>query len=331
MCAQVLQVFSGHSVPQPVMSQMPMDLAMRLCLSQSPPLCQFLGASSLKPLRPCINLQSPKSQTQPSYPTPSTSEWAFSQSGISGDGTSTKKKRVVFADSKGLSLTAVRLFSVREEFPPPAPSLKLRLLRTPATDRKAKLKPWKLGFQQPLANIQAFRTRLQENLVQLESCSVTERALSGTVQVKNVSFEKAVKVRITFDSWRSWRDVACTFLRQCYGGSDTDIFVFDIPLPKDLDPRERVQFCVSYLPKNRNTTLWDNNKGQNYSIICSESVAPSSCHTATSVPNLVIPLANQSKSKPSALNDAVHLASPQSCKFLADSSWVSLQNLAPFW
>ncbi|KAJ8371177.1 hypothetical protein SKAU_G00112050 [Synaphobranchus kaupii] len=284
MSTKVLQVFG--SVPQPVISAMPVDLAMRLCLSQSPPLCQLLGVSQLKPLRPCIQPHSPESQNQQSHPTPSRSDWALSQTGISGDGTSTKKKRVVFADSKGLSLTAVHVFSRREELPPPEPSLNLRVLWRPAADRKADgaRKPPRLGFRQPLADFQAFRARLQETLVLLESCSVTERSLSGTVQVKNVSFQKAVHVRVTFESWRSWRDVPCTFLHQRYGGPDADVFAFDIPLPKDLDPRERLEFCVSYLPGGHSTALWDNNEGLNYSVVCTESEAPPSCHPVASKP-----------------------------------------------
>ncbi|KAG5840620.1 hypothetical protein ANANG_G00190670 [Anguilla anguilla] len=241
MSTKMLQVFGGCSMPQPVMSSMPVDLAMRLCLSQSPPLCQLLRMSSLKPLRPCIQPQSPESETPQSHPTACPSDWTLSETGISGDGTSTKKKRVVFADSKGLSLTAVHVFSEREEPPRPEPSPSLRLLRRPAADRKhpggARKPPPRLGFQQPLADFQSFRARLQEDLVLLESCSVTERALSGTVQVKNVSFQKAVHVRVTFDSWRSWRDVPCAFLQQQrYGGSDTDVFAFHVPLPRTWTP-----------------------------------------------------------------------------------------------
>lgn len=312
---------------------MPVDLAMRLCLSQSPPLCQLLGVSSLKPLRPCIQPHSFESQTPQSHAMPCPADWALPQTGISGDGTSTKKKRVVFADSKGLSLTAVHVFSEREEPPPPEPALNLRMLRGPAADRKAnglKKQLPRLGFQLPLADFQSFRTRLQEDLVLLESCSVTERALTGTVQVKNVSFDKAVHVRITFDSWRSQRDVPCTFLQQRYGGSDVDVFAFDIPLPKHLDPRERVEFCVSYLPGGHSTALWDNNKGKNYSIICPES-KPQSSPTISSKLKSGSLWASQSQRKGHVLNDTIHLPSPHPCEVLVKPSWGKLESISPFW
>lgn len=89
---------------------MPVDVAMRLCLAHSPPLKSFLGPYSdfqrrnfvnkLKPLKPCLNLkQEAKSQN----------EWKRSHDQA--------KKRVVFADSKGLSLTAIHFFSELPEEP----------------------------------------------------------------------------------------------------------------------------------------------------------------------------------------------------------------------
>uniref|UniRef100_A0A4W5MFD0 Si:dkey-242g16.2 n=1 Tax=Hucho hucho TaxID=62062 RepID=A0A4W5MFD0_9TELE len=159
---------------------------------------------------------------------------------------SPKKKRVVFADTKGLSLTAVRLYIPDNSF-----STLWRL---------------SLAFPQPMADFKTFQARLQEVLVQLESCSVTERSLSGTVRVCNVSFEKAVYVRVTFDSWRSYQDIPCSYLQQRYGGAETDVFAFDVPLPQNLDPSERLEFCVLFRPGSGASLRWDNNGGQNYSV-----------------------------------------------------------------
>lgn len=88
----------------------------------------------------------------------------------------------------------------------------------------------RLGFPQPSADFQCFRARLREDMVLLGSCSV-----------KNQSFQKAVGIRITFDSWHSQQDVSCAFLKERYGGPDTDIFEFDITLPM-LD--EKFKFFV---------------------------------------------------------------------------------------
>ncbi|XP_015198917.1 protein phosphatase 1 regulatory subunit 3C-B-like isoform X1 [Lepisosteus oculatus] len=273
-CTKVLHVFGGHSVPQPVM---PVDLAMRLCLSQSQPLCHLLGVTSLKPLRPCLNPRTSQQLDQhlcrPASPSPSERP-ATQSSGISGDGTTTKKKRVVFADSKGLSLTAVRFFSEKDEDVAfsELPLVQLRGLGKPVSVAKgegASGKRWrlKLAFSQPSADYLDFKAQLQQNLVRLENCSVNERLLSGTVKVRNISFEKAVNIRITFDSWRSFCDVPCSYLQQHYGGTDTDTFAFEILLPDDLDPRERLEFCVSYTPGGSRTTLWDNNHGRNFRIL----------------------------------------------------------------
>lgn len=35
----------------------------------------------------------------------------------------------------------------------------------------------------------------------------------GTIKVKNVSFEKEVVVRVTFDDWKSQQDIFCNFSR----------------------------------------------------------------------------------------------------------------------
>lgn len=96
--------------------------------------------------------------------------------------------------------------------------------------------------------------------------SVNERSLSGTVRVCNVGFEKSVHVRVTFDSWRSHRDIACSYLHRHYSDFRTDVFAFDVPLPQNLDPSECLEFCVSFRLGSGDTPCWDNNKGQNYRV-----------------------------------------------------------------
>ncbi|XP_028851882.1 protein phosphatase 1 regulatory subunit 3C-B-like [Denticeps clupeoides] len=185
-----------------------------------------------------------------------------------------KKRRVIFADSKGLPLTAVRFFSKKDLDVSESPTC-LKMIKVLATEsRCTPCRPQlAVDFQQPSANYQAFRSRLQASSVLLESCSITSRSLQGTVRVLNLSFQKAVHVRITFDSWHSHRDVPCHYLHQCYGGFDTDLFEFDILLPEQLCSKERVEFCVSYLASGHQTPLWDNNNGQNYRVIVSDTTA----------------------------------------------------------
>uniref|UniRef100_A0A4W6C193 CBM21 domain-containing protein n=1 Tax=Lates calcarifer TaxID=8187 RepID=A0A4W6C193_LATCA len=209
---------------------MPVDLAMCLSLSQRQPLYQLLSMSPLKPTQ------------HHCQPTDCLS--------------SVNKKRVVFADAKGLALTAVRLFIPEPSSPTPT----LVMKPSPA-------KLCGLGFPQPTLDFKAFLARLREMRVQLESCNISEHSLSGKVCVSHVSAEKAVHVRVTFDSWRSHHDIPCTFLQQQrHGGSDMGIFSFDLSLPQNINPKERIEFCVSLRPGAGATPLWDDNRGQNYRV-----------------------------------------------------------------
>ncbi|XP_055731668.1 protein phosphatase 1 regulatory subunit 3C-B-like [Salvelinus fontinalis] len=283
-CTQVLHVFGGHSIPQ--QSAMPVDLAMRLCLSQSLPLCHLQGVSPMKVLRPHLHTRdyrSPRASLQTAAPHSSSSssssspERSETKSCVRRSSASPKKKHVVFADTKGLSLTAVRLyipdnsFSTAKRADSSSPSTSSSPVRPQglwpgSAGGKQQLCRLSLSFPQPTADIKTFQARLQEVLVQLESCSVTERSLSGTVRVCNVSFEKAVYVRVTFDSWRSHQDIPCSYLQQRYGGAETEVFAFDVPLPQNLDPSERVEFCVLFRPGSGAALRWDNNGGQNYCV-----------------------------------------------------------------
>ncbi|XP_074784829.1 protein phosphatase 1 regulatory subunit 3C-B-like [Athene noctua] len=247
---------------------MPVDLALRLCLGHSPPLRKLLdsceelrGGRSRKPLRSCLN-QKPGAEP----------EWRESTRSSKG-----QKKTVVFADMKGLSLTAVRFFSKMEEdlcglqhalsdLARPWPGL--RDLR-PAACR------YVLDFPQPSADYATFCSRLHSNLVCLESCLVQGRALSGTVRVRNIEYEKKVMVRITFDGWKSFRDVSCQYLRSTYGSADTDVFSFELVLPKPSISCRATEFCISF--QCRQKTHWDNNHGRNYTICHAGTPPPASC------------------------------------------------------
>uniref|UniRef100_A0A4W4H8U4 Protein phosphatase 1 regulatory subunit 3C2, duplicate a n=1 Tax=Electrophorus electricus TaxID=8005 RepID=A0A4W4H8U4_ELEEL len=167
-----------------------------------------------------------------------------------------KKKRVVFADAKGLALTAVRLFPTD----PPASDPDNQLCVPGLIPRL------RLGFPQPSTHLPSFLTDLADVLVRLESCNLSGRSLSGTVRVCNISAKKAVHIRITFDSWRRHWDVPCVQTLQRHMDSKTDVFAFTVPLPSELSVQARMEFCVSFRPGLGNITLWDNNGGQNYRV-----------------------------------------------------------------
>ncbi|XP_076010130.1 protein phosphatase 1 regulatory subunit 3C-B-like [Genypterus blacodes] len=264
-----------------------LEIAVRLCLNQSKQLCPHVWVPILKPLRPCIRPAVSKQLSSNIFSRPfllrPLPRFVDDMSDDEEDDDDdvvipVKNKRVVFADSIGFSLTTVRVFSDEEEESDLdlLPSLKGLGSMTedsysctvstccPGTQLK-------MGFHQPAADFQSFRAKLAESMIILESCSITDQTLQGTMRVRNLSFRKDVSVRITFDSWLSYRDVACTHLQGRYGGPETDIFDFNIAIPKVIDAKRKIEFCLRYLPGGQIEPFWDNNNGKNYSIVCASS------------------------------------------------------------
>lgn len=248
---------SGRAVAPPAM---PVDLAVRLCLSHSPPIRKLLnsyeelrGNRGRKPLRSCLN------QKLSAEPEPERRDSTKSSKGQ-------KKKRVVFADMKGLSLTAVRFFSkIEEDLCDLQHALSdLACFRPRLRNLHPEVCRYVLDFPQPSANYVTFRNSLHSNFVCLESCVIQDRALSGTVKVKNIEYEKKVTVRITFDGWKSFQDISCQYMHSTYGSADTDIFSFELILPKPSISHRATEFCVSFQCGQK--THWDNNHGKNYKI-----------------------------------------------------------------
>ncbi|XP_068422765.1 protein phosphatase 1 regulatory subunit 3C-B-like [Clinocottus analis] len=261
------------------------EIAVMLCLNQRKQLCPHVWVPILKPQRSCIRppvsdqLSSDVlSHAYLTHPLPS----PFDDMYDNDDDVvllSIKNKHVIFADAQGLSLTAVRVFSDEEEQSDLDLLPSLQGLGSMTQDgyscTVSTCCPGTrlvLGFPPPSADFQAFRAKLAESMVILENSSVTEQALQGTVRVRNISFQKEVQIRITFDSWQSYRDVPCTYLQKRFGGPQTDIFEFDVAIPKVLDAKRKIEFCLSYLPGGHSEPFWDNNDKQNYSIaVCVSS------------------------------------------------------------
>uniref|UniRef100_A0AAV2MSK5 GINS complex subunit 4 n=1 Tax=Knipowitschia caucasica TaxID=637954 RepID=A0AAV2MSK5_KNICA len=170
-----------------------LEIAVRLCLNQRKQLCPHVWVPILKPMRPCIRAQVPPETFSQSF----LSFWnEFDDDDI--DVFPLKNKRVMFADTKGLALADVRMFSDREE---PSdlsilPSFQgLNLTEDSYSCTVSTCCPGtqlKLGFPQPSADFQAFRAKLEKSMVILENCSVSEQALQGTLRVKNICFQKDV-------------------------------------------------------------------------------------------------------------------------------------------
>lgn len=183
-----------------------------------------------------------------------------------------KTKQVTFADHRGLPLTKVKVFSEfndRIDIPLSIQAmLSTALSLTPEEDKLV------LDFTQPSSDYLRFRESLEKNYVCLEHCVLKEKAFAGTIKVKNVSFEKSVKLRVTFDTWKSYTDVNCEYIKDTYPSSYSDTFSFQVPMPDELKLHERVEFAICY--EVGGCEYWDSNHGNNYRIVWS-SMKKASC------------------------------------------------------
>lgn len=266
-CTRVLHALGSH----PRSGMTPMELA--ACLSLRQPLHPLL--SPLRAATQRLSLAAPS----PSYdrrhrtsPPPSPASPSERRSCFRRDHWGLKK-RVSFADAKGLALTAVRLFIPEAASPESVGSARLpstvmrRFQARQETVPTAKRQPCKLrlAFTQPSLDFKVFMSRLKDVGLQLESCSVSEYCLKGRVRVSQTGFDQSVHVRMSFDSWRSHHDIPCAFShRQRVGAMDTDIYAFELSLPMNLDPIHGIEFGVA--SRTDEGALWDDNRGQNYKI-----------------------------------------------------------------
>ncbi|KAG7231934.1 hypothetical protein INR49_010077 [Caranx melampygus] len=277
--ASVLRSFSPSAMPGPVM---PMDVAMRFYISHSPPpLRGFLSSyEDLQRAKNRVNQSTARCHNQQLYkplrPCLSSQQRAADDGGCVTWNNNNKagKKKVVFADTKGMSLTAIHVFSKFDDEPYQnkrrggvTEELQFDMTDLEAATMDLKISSVRslvLDFKQPSADYLDFRNRLIQNSVCLENCSLQERSLTGTVKVRNIGFEKSVQVRATFDSWVSFTDVECTFMNNVYSCQDSDTFAFVLELPAFIPPQKRVEFCVCFTVQGQ--TFWDNNDGKNYTL-----------------------------------------------------------------
>lgn len=173
------------------------------------------------------------------------------------------KKHVSFADHKGLALVMVKMFSEFDD--PIAVPLSIQELFTSTLNISHQESELVLDFSQPSSDYMHFRERLERDFVCLEHCVLKGHTLCGTVKVKNLSYEKSVTLRITFDSWKSHADMDCLYVLDMYSGTGWDTFSFETDLPELVTSHEQIEFAIFYMVNGN--THWDSNHGQNYKII----------------------------------------------------------------
>ena len=178
---------------------------------------------------------------------------------------SSKKKHVSFADDIGLSLTNVMVIRESSSTPPI-----LRRNTPPATLLDTELKSdcsllkLKLNFSQPAADYLAFRHKLEMNCVSLENVITKELRFYGTIKVKNIAFDKLVKLHCTFDNWLHSSDIAASYSHASDSSQQFDVFSFSVTVPNDA---KRTLFAICFDVPSQGLKFWDNNSGNNYEIL----------------------------------------------------------------
>lgn len=190
-----------------------------------------------------------------------------------------KTKRVSFADCRGYTLTEVRVMSESSDSPPDLKPEVLSKLQDEPTTKVSDISPLQLDFSQPASDYYMFREKLQEQSVCLENVILKQYNVLGTVKVKNISFQKQVCVRVSFDSWKTYKDFEAKYVSsgdEKNGPAQYDTFTFEFTIPTDHNPQQPVEFCVQY--KCDAGEFWDNNHTHNFRIVSSDYVSPRSPH-----------------------------------------------------
>ncbi|XP_063231870.1 protein phosphatase 1 regulatory subunit 3C [Bacillus rossius redtenbacheri] len=244
-------------------------------------------------------------------------------------GSARLKKRVVFADDRGLSLTQVRVMTEPSHVPPTWSSQFLAQV-TRGLTADAQPEPWQLTFPQPASDYVDFRRRLDTAGVSLENVIVREHedSVVGTVKVRNLSFRKEVLVRCSADDWATHEDAHCSYVdggAGAGGGSGVgyalyDTFSFRLTPP----PRaRRLQFCVCY--RCDAGEFWDSNGGKNYALV--KRAAPPPPPAAAAAAGEVL-LKNLPRREAGEVSDATCAAVASWSEF---ASWHHLDTEGPYW
>lgn len=240
------------------------------------------------------------------------------------------KKKVVFADDRGMSLTHVRVMTEPSNVPPIWTNRFLaQVTQGINAEPLADSEPWEIKFSQPASDYVDFRKRLEVGKVSLENVIVKEGDdyILGTVKVSNIAFHKEVFVRWTSDSWTTHEDVFCKFVNTNSSCSSAAYVLFDtFSFKLNLPPKcKRIEFCVCFRCESQE--FWDNNNGQNYVIVKNRHEA---------VRKLSLPKEPQNKSETDSTNnkntkkctDAMHAKLDTWSEF---ASWTHLENSNPYW
>lgn len=222
------------------------------------------------------------------------------------------KKRVWFADDKGLSLTHVKVMSEPSDCPPRFSDDFLEHITSGIKALTISEHNWEISFPQPASDYLEFRRRLDRDCVSLENVIVRDEVVSGTIKVSNLSFHKEVFVRFSFDRWVTHKDFQAEYVPNgLETSSPYDTFKFNAIVPSAAIKFGVVEFCIGYQCDGQE--YWDNHSGVNYRM--------------TSV---------HSKTDESFLEQSVHQRFADAVtadfdRWTEFASWNHLINDSPYW
>lgn len=172
------------------------------------------------------------------------------------------RKSVRFADALGLDLETVRHILEMDPCPsPPVPNHPLDI----ACQRKGK--SVRLCFEQP-GGRPDFLSRLHQQSICLENVVVSNMTVMGTIKVRNIAYQKEVRVRYSWDNWSSNANIIAMYVAgSCDGPTDRFSFGFSVPR-HHVGVGDKVFFAVFY--KVADQEYWDNNNGLNYLLLIEE-------------------------------------------------------------
>lgn len=185
-------------------------------------------------------------------------------------------RRVSFADAKGLNLVQVKEFAKWDV--PMLPGCESSDGEGIDAEEYV-LSPF--TFILPRSTEELF-AKVQKQKVELETIDLIPGTtiLKGVVRVLNMSYNKAVYIRTSLDTWSSHFDLLAEYIP---GSSDSlmDCFSFKIILvPPFVKQGARVDFCLRY--ETSVGTFWSNNDNKNYVLFCHQKMKNQKPHQENS-------------------------------------------------
>jgi len=95
--------------------------------------------------------------------------------------------------------------------------------------------------------------------VALNDATVANKVFSGRIAVKNIAYQKVVKVLFTTDNWVANHEISAVYNSSTANGDE--LWTFNTPVAETV---KNISFAVSCLVNE--ITYWDNNCGLNYAV-----------------------------------------------------------------